>query len=75
MNVIDYIQKHFSDVSQMPLVSEIRIFGIILKLFRPEDENIEFAKNIFQAPLKGGHKGLPKVICFYKNKKYQRNSS
>ena len=45
------MQKHFSDVSA--LVLEIRIFGIILKLLGPEDENIEFLKNIFQAPLNG----------------------
>ena len=53
MNFINFMQKHFSDVSQIPLVSEIQIWGIILKLLGREEENIEFSKNVFQGSLKG----------------------
>ena len=53
VNFMNYMQKQFSDVLQMPLVPEIPIFILILKLLDPENENIEFSKKIFQAHLNG----------------------
>ena len=53
VNFINYMQKKFSDVLKMPLVPEIQILGLNLKLLNPENKNIEFSKNIFQAPLNG----------------------
>ena len=43
--------KQYSDVSQMSLMPEIPILGIIWKLLDPENQNIEFSEYIFQAPL------------------------
>ena len=51
MNFMNYMQKPFFDVLKMPLVPEIPIFALNLKLLNPENKNIEFSKKIFQAPL------------------------
>ena len=50
---MNYMQKQFSDVLKMPLVPEIPIFGLNLKLLSRENKNIELSKKIFQAPLNG----------------------
>ena len=44
VNFIYCIQKHFLDVSQMSLVSEIPLFEIILQILDPEDKKIEYSK-------------------------------
>ena len=41
----------FFDVLQMSLVTKIPLFGIILQILNPEDEKIEYSKNISQDPL------------------------
>ena len=56
----------------MPLVPEIPIFWIILKLLDPENENIKFSKNIFQAPWNST--SACKINFFYKNEKYESRS-
>ena len=43
--------NRYSDVLQMPLMPEIPILGSIRKLLNPENQNIEFSKYNFQAPL------------------------
>ena len=48
VNFIDYMQKHFSDVSQVPLVLEIRIFGIILKLLTLRMKILNFQTIFFK---------------------------
>ena len=53
VNFINYMQKHFSDVLQIPLMPERPIWGIITKALDLEDENIECSKNMFQDPLNG----------------------
>ena len=53
VNFMNYMHKQFSDVLKMPLVPEIPIFGLNLKLLNPENKNIEFSKKISQAPLNG----------------------
>ena len=67
VNFTYYIQKHFADVSKMWLVTEISLFGIILKILIPEDENIEFSKSIFQAPL-NSTSDYEKLFCCTKIK-------
>ena len=42
------MQKHFSDVSQVPLVLEIRIFGIILKLLTLRMKILNFQTIFFK---------------------------
>ena len=46
-----YIQNYFFYLSKILLEPEIPLFGITLKIWNPENENIEFSKNIFQVPL------------------------
>ena len=45
------MQKYFFYVSQMSVLPEIPLFGIIFQILDHEDESIEFSKNIFQVTL------------------------
>ena len=53
MNFVNYMQKQLSDVLKKLFVPEIPIFRLNLKFLNPENQNIEFSKKIFQAPLNG----------------------
>jgi hypothetical protein len=37
---MNFMQKQFSDVLKIPLVLEIPIFGLNVKLLKPENKNI-----------------------------------
>ena len=54
----------YSDVLQMFLMPEMPILGIIWNLLDPENQNIEFLKFIFQAPLKCHTKTVRKIEAF-----------
>jgi hypothetical protein len=45
---MNHMQKNFFNVSQILLVPETPIFGIIFKLLNPENQNIKDSKHIFQ---------------------------
>ena len=56
---MNWMQKQFTSVLQMPLMPEKQIFRIILKLSNPKNENIEFSKKDFPRSFKW-HKLLQK---------------
>ena len=70
VNFMNYMQKQFSDVLKMPLVPEIPIFGLNLKLLNHENKNIKFSKKIFQSLFKW-RKRLQKLIFLHKYRTYE----